>query len=231
MDRPATLRDSGRVEAFSDAVYAITITLLVLEIERPSFGEPDLLGQLLDHWAQYAAFVVSFVYIGVLWLNHQALFARLRGVDLGMNWINLVILGTTSLLPFSTGVLAGAYGVDAPADNRAAAVGLYALVNLLMSAAWVPVFGHVRRHPELLEDPEERDLIHAQRSRPWVGIASYAIGGLLGWLVSPYVAIAAFLWMIVYHAVTSEGLQANPLARMLTPRTERATVEEAAEEA
>jgi uncharacterized membrane protein len=139
--------------------------------------------------------------------------------------MNLVILGTSALLPFSTGVLAGAYGVDAPASNRAAAVVLYALVAMLASAAWVPVFGHLDRHPELLANPEDRDLLRAQRSRPWVGVVSYTVGGLLGWLVSPYLAIAAFLWMIVYHTVTSEGLHANPVARALTPAPDRPVVE------
>jgi hypothetical protein len=53
---------------------------------------------------------------------------------------------------------------------------------------------------------------------------SYALAGILGWLVSPYVAIALFFWMIAYHAVTAEGLHANPVARLLAPRRARATV-------
>ena len=170
---------SSRVEAFSDAVFAITITFLVLEIKRPPFGASHLGRHLLDAWPQYVAFVVSFVYVGVLWLNHHALFARIRRVDLTLNWINLFVLGT--------------------------------------SAAWVPVFEHLGRHPELLEHAEDRELLVAQRSRPLVGMVSYAAAGVLGWLVSPFVAVGLFIWMIVYHAITSEGLQANRLARSLIP--------------
>ena len=223
-DEPQLAR-SNRVEAFSDAVFAITITFLVLEIERPPFDEPHLGRHLLDDWPQYAAFAVSFVYIGVLWLNHHALFRRIRRVDLSLNWINLFILGTSALLPFSTGVLAGAFSQDAPTANREAAVALYAVVALLTSAAWVPVFEYLGRHPELLERPEDQQLLAAQRSRPWVGVVSYAVAGILGWLVSPFIAIGLFVWMIVYHAITSEGLHSNRLARALTPGRARPTVE------
>jgi len=208
---------STRVEAFSDAIFAITITLLVLEIKRPPFDEPHLGKHLLQGWPDYVAFIVSFLYIGVLWLNHHAAFARIRRVDLTLNWINLVILGTTALLPFSTGVLAGAFGEDAAAGNREAAVALYGFVSMLMALAWIPLFVHLGRHPELLERDEDRALLAVQRSRPIVGVVSYGAAAVLGWLVSPYVGLALFGWMIVYHAITSEGLQANPLARALAP--------------
>jgi uncharacterized membrane protein len=191
--------DGSRLQGFSDAIYAITITLLVLEIPRPELDSPNLGHRLIDQWPDYIAFVVSFVYIGVLWLNHHALFDRVRGVDLGMRWINLGILGTTSLLPFSTAILAGAYGVD----------------------AWIPVFGHLRRHPELLVDSNEASLIAAQRSRPWVGVVSYAFAAVLGYYVHPTIALALFVWMIAYHAITSDGLHTNRLARMFASRSLR----------
>jgi uncharacterized membrane protein len=211
------LASTGRVEAFSDAVFAITITLLVLEIERPPFDSPDLGRLLVEGWPQYVAFVVSFIYVGALWLNHHALLERMARVDLAFQWINLAILGTTALIPFSTGVLAGAFGVDAPTENRKAAVALYALVAFLMSAAWLPVFGHLRRHPELLQDPTDQQVMARQRPRPIVGMISYAIAGVLGYLVSPLVALVIFVWMIVYHVATSEGLDANRFGRLLSP--------------
>lgn len=209
------LPGSERAAAFSDAIFAITITLLVLEIERPSFGEPDLVGQLLDNWSQYAAFVMSFVYIGSLWLNHHALFARVSRVDVSLNWINLAVLGTTALLPFATGVLAGAFGHEAPTGNRAAAVAVYAFVSALMAAAWIPLFLHLGRHPELLGDPDRRAAVRGGAVRPALGTLGYAVAGLLGWFVTPYLGVALFVLLIVYHAVTSEGLRASPLARFL----------------
>src|SRR5919197_1548517 len=149
LTRNRRLTESGRVKSFSDAVFAITITLLVLEIHRPALEEPELGRRLLERWPDYAAFAVSFVYVGVVWLNHHALFARIRNVDLGLNWINLSILATTALLPFPTGVIAGAFSEGA-SGSREAAVVLYAIVGALMSAAWIPVFPYLARHPDLL---------------------------------------------------------------------------------
>lgn len=212
--RDRRLTESGRVEAFSDAVFAITITLLVLEIHRPALDQPGLGSRLLERWPDYGAFAVSFVYVGVVWLNHHALFARIRNVDLGLNWINLSILATTALLPFPTGVIAGAFSEGA--SSREAAVVLYAIVGALMSAAWIPVFPYLARHPDLLLEPEEAGVFAKQRSRPLVGVGSYLLAAVLGYYVSPWLAVALFVWMIAYHAVTSEGLHANRLAQVFT---------------
>ena len=209
------LTESGRVEAFSDAVFAITITLLVLEIHRPALDEPELGRRLLEQWPDYAAFAVSFVYVGVVWLNHHALFARIRNVDLGLNWINLLILATTALLPFPTGVLAGAFSEGA-SGSREAAVVLYTIVGALMSAAWIPVFPYLARHPDLLLDPADAEMLAKQKSRPLVGVGSYLLAAALGYCVSPLLALVLSVWMIAYHAITSEGLHANRLAQALT---------------
>jgi uncharacterized membrane protein len=222
-------RSSVRVEAFSDAVFAITITLLVIEIGRPEVGNGDLSAALLHQWPEYFAFAVSFLYVGVIWLNHHALFDRIRRVDFGLNWINLGILASSALVPFPTGVLASALSEGSGADRQAAVV-LYAIVAALMSAAWLPVFPYLHRHPDLLEDPSEAGLFRAQRSRPWVGVISFGVAAILGYLVSPVLAIPLFAWMIVYHAVTSEGLQANQIARLLfAPRHLRHTAGPAGE--
>jgi uncharacterized membrane protein len=213
---------SARVEAFSDAVFAITITLLVLEIGRPEVGNGDLGAALLHQWPEYLAFAVSFFYVGVIWLNHHALFASIRKVDFGLNWINLGILGTSALVPFPTGVLASALSEGSRADQQAAVV-LYAVVAALMSAAWLPVFPYLHRHPDLLVDPSEAGLFRAQRSRPWVGVISFGVAAILGYLVSPVLAIPLFAWMIAYHAATSEGLQANRIARLFATRRQRHT--------
>jgi uncharacterized membrane protein len=220
---------STRVEAFSDAVFAITITLLVLEIGRPEVGHGDLGAALLHQWPEYLAFAVSFLYVGVIWLNHHALFARIRKVDFGLNCINLGILATSALVPFPTGVLASALSEGSGADQQAAVV-LYGIVAALMSAAWLPVFPYLHRHPDLLVDPSEAGLFRAQRSRPWVGVISFGVAAILGYLVSPVLAIPLFAWMIVYHAATSEGLHANQIARLLfAPRHLRHTAGPAGE--
>jgi hypothetical protein len=114
-DDSVAVSDTGRTEAFSDGVFAITITLLVLNLEVPEHPLGELLHALLSQWPSYVAFSVSFLYVGIVWLNHHALFRLVRHSSLGLNWANLGVLFGTVLLPFPTAVLAGAFS---PARER-----------------------------------------------------------------------------------------------------------------
>jgi uncharacterized membrane protein len=200
------LAESTRVEAFSDGVFAIVITLLVIEIHRPRVGPGELGGALMHLWPSYAAYVLAFLYVGVCWLNHHRLFQDVAKVDLKFNWINLGILGTTALIPFPTGVLAEAYQSGSLADQRAAVV-LYGAVAGLMSAAWLPVFPYLARHSELLETEAAAGYFAKQYSRPIIGVVAYFAAAAAGWFVHPLIGVAIFVLMVVYHAWTSEGAQ------------------------
>jgi uncharacterized membrane protein len=146
------------------------------------------------------------MYVGVIWLNHHALFQRIRYVDYPLLWINLGILGTSALMPFPTGVLAGAFELGSLSDQKAAVVA-YAVVAGLMSAAWLPIFPYLHRHRYLAHSHVPESEFRVQYSRPIVGIISYVVAGILGWYVSPWIAIAIFAGMVVYHAWTSQGLR------------------------
>lgn len=205
-DHELRLTETTRTEAFSDGVFAIVITLLVLEIHRPPAVPGKLAEELLQAWPSYLSYALAFLYVGIIWLNHHGVFRYIRKTNLTLNWINLGGLGMTVLLPFPTGVMADAFRTGNLADQKAAVV-LYALVAGLMSAAWLPVFPYLARHRELLKPDVPAETIAAQVSRPIVGVASYALAALAGWFIHPLCAIAFFVFMVVYHALTSQGVR------------------------
>src|SRR5579863_9916574 len=93
-----------RLETFSDGVFAIAITLLVLTIASPT-KYTDLGHQLGLRWPSLAAYVVSFIVIGIMWLNHHTIFTHLDHVDRGLFYLNLLLLMTIVFIPYPTGVL------------------------------------------------------------------------------------------------------------------------------
>jgi uncharacterized membrane protein len=204
--RSLDLSESQRIEAFSDGVFAIVITLLAVEIHRPS-AQVGGLGSALAHgWPSYLAYCLGFLYVGVIWLNHHSLFRLIRRVDLKFMWINLGILGTTALMPFPTGVLASSFQSGDLFDQRSAVL-LYALIAGLMSAAWLPVFPYLHRHPELADPNLATGMFAVQICRPVTGVVLYTLAALLGWFLHPLAAITIFVAMVVYHAWTSEGVR------------------------
>jgi uncharacterized membrane protein len=100
-------RDSMRLVAFSDGVFAITVTLLVLEI-RPPTDERHLLHGLLALWPSYLAYALTFLFIGQVWANHHVMFDHIRVADRVVLLLNTLLLMVVAFLPFVTSVLAGA---------------------------------------------------------------------------------------------------------------------------
>ena len=98
-------RDSARLEAFSDGVFAIAITLLILELKVPPH-DVALAPALWERWPSYVAFLASFMTIGVMWLNHHRLFSLITKKDDGLIVINLLLLLGITWLPFPTALLA-----------------------------------------------------------------------------------------------------------------------------
>jgi uncharacterized membrane protein len=132
--------NTQRIEAFSDGVFAIAVTLLILEIKVPHLhggegggGAVDLAAVLRAQWPAYIAYVLSFVQIGIYWANHHYIFRLYRRTDHVFNLLNVFFLLCISFLPFPTAVL-GDYMTDAA--NRQTAVSLYAFGFFLAAFAW-----------------------------------------------------------------------------------------------
>ena len=97
--------DSGRLEAFSDGVFAVAITLLALNLAVPGPGHGPLAGQLAGHWPSFAAYAVSFLTIGIIWVNHHALFTDFAQIDRTVLFLNLLLFFVVAI-PFATATIA-----------------------------------------------------------------------------------------------------------------------------
>ena len=123
---------TGRLEAFSDGVLAIAITLLVLEIKIEPPGFEHLWRALADEWPSYLAYVTSFLTIGAVWIAHHALFVRLSAIDPVLLRLNILLLMVVSFLPFPTRLFADYIGEDRPERVAATIYGIILLLTLTL---------------------------------------------------------------------------------------------------
>ncbi len=120
----------NRIEAFSDGVFAIAITILVLEIAVPLAAESDLLGALVGLWPAYLAYVISFLTIGWVWVGHAAITSRLERVDALFVRLNLLLLMAVAFLAFPTRLMADYFGEREPEQ---VAVTFYGIVLIVIA--------------------------------------------------------------------------------------------------
>ena len=146
------MSDKGRVEAFSDGVLAIAVTLLVLDLRVPVEGSLNgpLAAALAHEWPSYAAYATSFLVIGIIWVNHHGVFQLIGRVDRITLFLNLLLLMTVVAIPFTTSLLSE-YLRAGGADARTAAL-VYSAVMLLMSCGFAGLYTYVATHPVLLAD-------------------------------------------------------------------------------
>jgi uncharacterized membrane protein len=177
---------TGRLEAFSDGVFAIAITLLVLELEVPD-GTSGLLSELGEQWASYVGYFVSFAFIGGAWMAHSNLTRFLRATDQVLLGLNLVLLLLVSLLPFTTSLLATHLG---DTDEQVAVV-IFGL-NLALASVMVNVMFRyaavTRGLSDATADAELRSFDRSRRRVVFVQLAAAALG-----LFLPAVAVGLYL--------------------------------------
>ena len=180
--------DKGRLEAFSDGVIAIIITIMVLELRAPHAPTLAALGQL---WPVFLGYVLSFVYVGIYWNNHHHLLKAVERIDGRVLWANLHLLFWLSLFPFVTAWMS---------ENRFAPIptALYGGVLLMAALAW-PLLVHT-----LVAAESPRGRIAKALGRDAKGklsIALYALAIVLALLVNPWIACAlyvtvALIWFV-----------------------------------
>jgi uncharacterized membrane protein len=128
--------ETARVEAFSDGVFAIAITLLILDLKVPSGPAGHLGAALARQWPTYAAFLLSFAFIGIMWVNHHRLFNHIRRSNNGLLFLNLLLLLGITVVPFPTALLAAHYGTSDRTAATAVFNGTYVLLAVFFNVLW-----------------------------------------------------------------------------------------------
>jgi uncharacterized membrane protein len=192
--------ETGRLAAFSDGVFSIAITLLVLEIKVPHPGElprGGLAAALLAAWPSFLAYLTSFGTILVMWINHHALFTHIRRASLPLLYLNGLLLLFVTFVPFPTAVLAEY--VERPEARTAAAV--YAGTFFAIAIAFNLLWRHAARGRRLLDpeaDPAEAEAITRQYAvGPWM----YGVATLLAFVYVP-ASVGLCLALALYFAFT-----------------------------
>jgi uncharacterized membrane protein len=187
--------DRGRLEAFSDGVFAVAITLLALDLTLAGPGHGSLAHQLREHWPAFAAYVVSFFTIGIIWVNHHDLVRSITVVDRTLLFLNLVLLLFVVLLPFGTATAAEYLNVGG--FDAKVAMALYSAVFLGMSAGFASVFEWTL-HGERVYQPVPADKHWTARARFVGGGAVYVLAIIVAYL-SPIASFGLLALTAVYY--------------------------------
>lgn len=190
-----------RLQALADGVFAIAITLLVLELPHPE-GSDDLAADLLDAWPSYAAYVVSFVTIGIVWINHHALLDRVAAADRTLLELNLVLLLFVGLVPWPTGLVATYLRNP---DQAGAAATVYGLGMAMMAGSFALVWTYLQHRADLAH-PEARPALAAAARRSLVGPVAYLAGTAVAPLWAPG-AFAVYTGIAVFFAISGRTAQ------------------------
>jgi uncharacterized membrane protein len=183
------------MEAFSDGVFAVAITLLALNLVVAGPGHGPLLRQLADHWPSFLAYVISFFTVGIIWVNHHALVDNIAVVDRTLLFLNLLLLLFVVAIPFGTGTMAD-YLTSSDQDARIATI-VYLLILEGMSLSFVAIFGWTLR-----EGRTHRPIPVEARPGAWVrfgiGVALYLVALAVAFVSAPAALVIVGLIAIYY---------------------------------
>lgn len=208
---------TGRTEAFSDGVFAIAITLLILEVSVPEADFDNLWRGIADQWPSYLAYATSFITIGGIWMVHHGIFRRLEYANGWVMRINLALLMAVSFLPFPTKLLAEAIHET---DAERAAVIFYGatllVISLLLSALWRVIV-------------RDRDLLKPEVSEQEINAITLTMTPSLGFYVgvialaifAPKVAAFGYLVIAIVGVLRAYGDPRITTGERVTDRTAR----------
>jgi uncharacterized membrane protein len=179
----------SRLEAFSDGVIAVIITIMVLELKAPESAE---VGDLLKLWPSFAIYLVSFVFVAVYWINHHSILTLATRITPGIIWANNILLFCLSLIPFATAYVANTNLGPLPTE-------VYGALQLACSAGFALTFNTI---VDQRRDDSEfmRTLVARRRRKNWLSVGAYSLA-VVAATVSPLSALAIFVAVLVAYVV------------------------------
>jgi len=193
------VRSKARLEAFSDGVFAIAITLLVIEIVVPRHAGSHLLSALFHERPVYLAYFIAFMSIGIVWIEHDALTEALDHVNAGFLRLNLLLLLLVAFLPYPARVMEEYLSlVDTEHGGERTAVAFFGVVLFLMSLMLI-VLGRYAEREDLFGDDVADERVEENRVRYQLGpsLIFYAVATACG-LVFPYLGVGLYVVIGVY---------------------------------
>jgi uncharacterized membrane protein len=182
--------NTNRLEAFSDGVFAIAITLLILEIGVPHVAAGESLWSALkEEWPSFFGYGLSFISIGIMWINHHAMWREIERFDHSLLVLNLLLLMCISFVPFPTAVLAENLR---NADARTAATLLYGGTFFAIAIVWNALWLYVMSKPHLLDEHVNKAMLWEMTKRNFVGPVLYGVMLPLA-LISPWISLGTYV--------------------------------------
>jgi TMEM175 potassium channel family protein len=195
----------GRLEAFSDGVFAIVITLLILDIKVPENEAGHLAEALGAQWPQYVAYLLSFFIVGIIWLNHHATVNLLARTDHRLQVHNLLLLLSVSILPWPTALLAE-YTREGTADDQRLAVLIYGATSTAMAVSFNILWRYLLRRTTLHKPGLDPGMLRVRNRRYNIGLAVYPAATLIG-LASTPLFLALMLALAALYLLPTPDVQ------------------------
>jgi len=207
VEESAEEKETGRIEAFSDGVFAIAATLLILEIRVPTLPNGDplldvsaLFDALLHQWPHYLAYFIGFSTIVIMWINHHSLFRLVRRSDHGLLIWNSVLLLVISVVPFTTALLAD-YLI--PFDAKAQlALAVYSGWGVVIALSFNGLWWHMSRQNRLINRKADPREVRAVTQSYFFGPILYLLG-LISALIYAPASLAVNLFLVIFFALPS----------------------------
>jgi uncharacterized membrane protein len=176
----------GRLEAFSDGVIAIILTIMVLELKAPESADPRT---LVHEWPIFISYIISYFYVAVYWINHHHLFHRVKRVDLPILWANIAVLFFMSFIPFFTAWMESTRLSPFP-------TAIYAATMLVNGAAFALLNHAVGRHS--VASPQLVLLERATQRKNLIAIVIYAVAIPIAYYRTSISLVLTFLVALLY---------------------------------